>query len=463
MQRAHVIGLGKSGCAAALLLRQQGWQVELSDRNHQATAPQTLVEAGVQLRLGQSLDPIALGWEQPEQRPDYLIVSPGVPWDLPGLDQSRSLGISTLGELELAWRSLSTVPWVAVTGTNGKTTTTALIAAIFTQAGLNAPACGNIGLAACEVALQQQSPEAKPLDWVVAEASSYQIEAAATLAATIGVWTTFTPDHLNRHYTLENYFAIKASLLDRAQQQVLNGDDPYLRERANATSRWPGAFWTSTQGAAALPTGRDRGFWIEDGWVIDRGDRLFPVERFSMVGNHNQQNLLMAVAAARLAGIEAPAIAEAMAEFPGIPHRLERVATWQGIDLINDSKATNYDAAWVGLQAVPGRTILIAGGEAKQGDDQAWLALIQAKASAVLLIGSAAPLFARRLAEVGYTGLVADVETLDRAVPRAVELAQSLGAQQVLLSPACASFDQYPNFEARGDHFRRCAQAITQG
>lgn len=462
MQRAHVIGLGKSGCAAALLLREQGWQVELSDRNA-VTAPSDLVSQGVQFRLGETFDPSAFGWQTQEQQPDCIVVSPGVPWDLPGLQQARhELQIEALGELELAWRTLSTVPWVAVTGTNGKTTTTALIAAIFARAGFNAPACGNIGFAACEVARQQQA-KGKPLDWVIAEASSYQIEAAATLAPTIGVWTTFTPDHLNRHYTLENYFAIKASLLDRAQQQVLNGDDPYLRDRANATSRWPLAFWTSTQGAEALPTSRDRGFWIEEGWVIDRGDRLFPVERFSMVGNHNQQNLLMAVATARLAGIEAEAIAEAMADFPGIPHRLERVATVQGIDLINDSKATNYDAAWVGLQAVPGPTILIAGGEAKQGDDQAWLALIQAKARAVLLIGSAAPLFAQRLADVGYSGRVETVETLDRAVPRAVELAQSLGAQQVLLSPACASFDQYPNFEARGDHFRRCAQAIAQG
>lgn len=458
-----MIGLGKSGCAAALLLRQQGWQVELSDRNAVA-APPELVSQGVQFRLGESLDPVAWGWQTPEQRPNCIVVSPGVPWDLPGLRQAaEELQIETLGELELAWRTLSDIPWVAVTGTNGKTTTTALIAAIFERAGLQAPACGNIGFAACEVARQQQQGEAKPLDWVIAEASSYQIEAAATLAATIGLWTTFTPDHLNRHYTLENYFTIKASLLDRAQQQVLNGDDPYLRNQANATSRWPLAFWTSTQGAEALPTSRDRGFWIEEGWVIDRGDRLFPVERFSMVGNHNQQNLLMAVAAARLAGIEAEAIAEAMANFPGIAHRLERVATWQGIELINDSKATNYDAAWVGLQAVPGPTILIAGGEAKQGDDQAWLDLIQAKARAVLLIGSAAPLFARRLAEVGYSSPVENAETLDRAVPRAVELAQSLDASHVLLSPACASFDQYPNFEARGDHFRRCAQAIAKG
>jgi UDP-N-acetylmuramoylalanine--D-glutamate ligase len=172
-----------------------------------------------------------------------------------------------------------------------------------------------------------------------------------------------------------------------------------------------------------------------------------------MVGEHNQQNLLMSVGAARLVGIEIAAICRAVSEFPGVSHRLEHICTWSGIDFINDSKATNYDAAEVGLASVKSPAILIAGGEAKAGDDTAWLNKIQDKAAAVLLIGSAANAFAQRLKEVGYSNYEI-VETMDNAIPRSAELAKKYQASVVLLSPACASFDQYPNFEVRGEHFR---------
>jgi UDP-N-acetylmuramoylalanine--D-glutamate ligase len=178
-----------------------------------------------------------------------------------------------------------------------------------------------------------------------------------------------------------------------------------------------------------------------------------------MVGDHNLQNLLMAVAAACLANIDPAAIAAGVASFPGVPHRLEHLCTWQGIDFINDSKATNYDAAEVGLRSVASPAVLIAGGEAKEGDDGPWLQRIQERAATVLLIGDAAPQFARRLEEVGYRDYEI-VETMDRALRRSQEVAPSLGAKVVLLSPACASFDQYPNFEARGDHFRQLCQDL---
>ncbi|MFM7529901.1 MAG: glutamate ligase domain-containing protein, partial [Nodosilinea sp.] len=155
------------------------------------------------------------------------------------------------------------------------------------------------------------------------------------------------------------------------------------------------------------------------------------------------------------------AIAEGVANFPGVPHRLERIGTWRGIDFINDSKATNYDAAEVGLRSVASPVILIAGGEPKSGEDGPWLERIQERAATVLLIGQAAPQFAERLARVGYNA-VEQVETLERAVSRARQLAPSLGARVVLLSPACASFDQYPNFEARGDHFRQLCQDLGE-
>ena len=442
MLNAAVIGLGKSGNAAARLLKQKGWQVTLSDRGASDTLQsqqQELTAAGINVRLGDNFDPEVA-------RPDLIVVSPGVPWDAPSLAKARSLKIETIGEMELAWRTLNTIPWVAITGTNGKTTTTALTAAIFQQAGLHAPAFGNIGYAACEVALLEQRP-----DWAIAEISSYQIESSPSIVPEIGIWTTFTPDHLSRHKTLENYFNIKASLLGRAKQQIFNGDDPYLRQ-----IRYPvqeSACWTSVKGKSELRP-PELSAYIEDGWAIVQGEKIVRADALRMSGSHNLQNLLMSVAAARLAGIEKAAIAKAVAEFPGVPHRLEQICTWQRVNFINDSKATNYDAAEVGLVAVKAPVILIAGGEPKSGEDQAWLNVVKAKAAFVLLIGEAAPTFAKRLEEVGYSNYE-KVGTLERAVARSTELAKQYSASVVLLSPACASFDQYQNFEQRGDHFRQ--------
>lgn len=451
MSKAHVIGLGKSGAAAARLLKRNGWEVILSDRNISDSLQQQqqqLTQEGITVNLGHSFEP--------EPSLDLVVVSPGVPWDILPLLRARESGIETIGEMELAWRYLKSRPWVGITGTNGKTTTTALVAAIFKAAGLYAPACGNIGYAACELALEKTPP-----DWAIAEVSSYQIESSNTLAPQIGVWTTFTPDHLSRHYTIENYFNIKASLLNRSQIQVLNGDDPYLRR--NATNLWYDACWTSVKGKANLLGNAAEGVYIEDGWVVALGEAVVAVDSLRMLGSHNQQNLLMAVAVARLAGIEKEAIASAVKNFPGVPHRLEYICTWNAVDFINDSKATNYDAAAVGLSAVPARTILIAGGEAKEGNDNDWLRRIKEKVAAVLLIGDAAEAFAKRLQQVNFHHYEI-VGNMERAVIRGAALAKKYDAKVVLLSPACASFDQYQNFEQRGEDFRElCLKLIDEG
>ena len=454
MGQAQIIGLGRSGIAAAKLLQQNGWQVTLGDKATEQQlqsrsnarelnlAKQNLEATGIKVKLGYTPD------LESASLPDLIVVSPGVPWDTPILVAAREKGIDTIGELELAWRYLDSVPWIGVTGTNGKTTTTALIAAIFKAAGLNAPACGNIGYAACELAL------AETPDWVIAEISSYQIESSFELKPRIGIWTTFTPDHLARHKTLENYGAIKASLLRRSRQQIFNGDDPYLKKLDS--SQWQNVYWTSVN---SLDCQRERQVTIQDAWVVAFGELILPVSLFKMSGIHNQQNLLMAVAAARLAGIEKSAIAEAITSFAGVPHRLEQISHYRGVTYINDSKATNYDAAQVGLSSVAAPTILIAGGQAKEGDDRAWIAQIKHSAAAVLLIGEAAETFARRLRESNYESYEI-VETLENAVTRSVDLAREKNAKVVLLSPACASFDQYLSFEHRGARFRELCQQL---
>ncbi|MDJ0713555.1 MAG: UDP-N-acetylmuramoyl-L-alanine--D-glutamate ligase [Prochloraceae cyanobacterium] len=469
MPKAQVIGLGRSGIAAASVLNRNGWEVTLSDSasidsiaarpNYESLqkSQQQLTTEGVTVKLAHkpTLDR--------DGRPDLIVVSPGVPWDIPLLVEARNLGIDTIGELELAWRYLKTVPWVGITGTNGKTTTTALIAAIFQAAGLNAPACGNIGYAACELALHRRqeveddrTADEKKLDWIVAEISSYQIESSIELAPEIAIFTTLTPDHLARHKTLEKYYQIKASLLDRSPQKIINGDDPYLRDKVG--DRWNNVYWTSVKGKDRLKCDRAKGVYIEDGWVVAFGELILPISLFKMIGVHNQQNLLLAVAAAKLAGIDKEAIASAIANFGGVSHRLEYICTRAGVDYVNDSKATNYDAAEVGLTSVNAPVILIAGGEAKQGDDNRWIETIKAKAAGVLLIGEAAPVFAVRLQQSGYESYEI-VETMENAVCRAVEFARNKNAKVVLLSPACASFDQYQSFEHRGDRFRElCLQ-----
>ncbi|BAZ43595.1 UDP-N-acetylmuramoylalanine--D-glutamate ligase [Chondrocystis sp. NIES-4102] len=462
MPTGEIIGLGRSGIAAARLLNKDGWQVSLLDSATEAqiasrsnasqlqTLQQKLIAEGVAIKLNSNVT------LEPNQGADLIVVSPGVPWDTKALESARSLGIATIGEIELAWRYLNRIPWVGITGTNGKTTTTALIAAIFQAAGLNAPACGNIGNAACELAIQNLESKSQNFDWVVAELSSYQIESSFDLAPRIGVFTTFTPDHLERHKTLDNYYRIKTTLLKRSQYKVINGDDRYLQQAALALGS--DVIWTSTKGKNSFDDRRLE-VYLEDGWVVAFGELIAPISLFKMPGEHNLQNLLVAVAAAKLAGINKSAIAQAITTFPGVPHRLEYICSYEGIKYINDSKATNYDAAEVGLNSVEAPVILIAGGQAKAGDDTAWIDRIKEKAIFVLLIGEAAPLFAQKLSDRGFNNYRI-VDTMENAITQSLPQAQEMKAKVVLLSPACASFDQYLSFEDRGEHFRNLSLAI---
>ncbi len=448
-----VIGLGRSGISAARLLHAQGHRVWLLEQRQTPQLHSTaaaLRHEGLQVRLNCSLTHL----EQLD--PQAVVLSPGVCWTEPALVQLRRRGVQVHGETELAWQSMACAPWIGVTGTNGKTTITAMVGHLLQQAGRDAPICGNSGATATELALDCHGGR-RP-DWVVAELSSFQIEASPTLAPRISIWSTLTPDHLDRHGSLAAYGAIKAALVTRSAVPVLNGDDPQIWRRRAC---WPTARWITCRGGAALQPHRQAALSIEEGMVTAPAGPLFRADILPLPGQHNRLNMLLATAAVLEAGLEPCQIAAGLRSFPGVPHRLETIACHQGVTYINDSKATNYDAARTALESLEGPLVLLVGGRAKQGDAHGWLERIAAKAAAVVCYGEAGDAFATQVQQICPRIACQRLPGLPEAVPRSHALALERGATAVLLSPACASFDQYPNFEARGEHFRALVQSMV--
>ncbi len=454
-----VLGLGRSGLGAARLLRHRGQRVlvlESGGGEGLRARAEALRAEGIAVQLETPLaaaSVAALG-----ERPARVIVSPGIRWDHPALEALRAQGIRTDGEITTAWEALQPVPWIGITGTNGKTTVTHLVAHLLASAGLDAPMGGNVGRSAAELALERLSGDRPLPAWLVVELSSYQIEAAPAIAPRIGLWTTLTPDHLERHGTLDRYRAIKRSLLERSAVRILNADDPDLRSRA---ASWDRAHWVSAGPRQdARSAGIDPLLWIEDDRVIGPKGPLFDARALAMPGAHNRQNLVMAAAVGLELGLAGAVMEAAFRSFPGVPHRLEQLRELDGVRWVNDSKATNYDAAEVALRALAGPLVVLAGGEAKQGEAGGWIGALRRQAAAVVLYGAARAHFRTLLEQGGYSGELASVAGLEQAVPLARQLAARHRGRAVLLSPACASFDQYSDFEARGDHFRRLVQAL---
>ncbi|MFM7265120.1 MAG: UDP-N-acetylmuramoyl-L-alanine--D-glutamate ligase [Cyanobium sp.] len=455
-----IVGLGRSGIGAARLLRQQEQPVLVLESQDSPDLRQKAAELereGIGVRLATQLVPESFA--ALPTPPAAVVVSPGIPWNHPTLEALRQRGIPVQGELRAAWLATPDVPWIAITGTNGKTTVTHLVHHLLQHAGLDAPLCGNVGFSAAELALQRSRPGQKRPDWLVVEVSSYQIEQSPELAPAIGLWTTLTPDHLERHGNLDNYRAIKRRLLEASRLRILNADDHDLRERAPT---WDRAEWVTAGPRSALPPGLEPLLWLEGEQVCGAGGPLFPADCLAMPGAHNRQNLLMATAVGVHLGLEPAAMEAAFRRFSGVPHRLERIRERRGVTWFNDSKATNYDAAEVALRALEGPLVVLAGGEAKQGDASGWLEQLKRQATAVVLFGAARETFATLLAEASYPGTVVGCEGMAEAVSEAERLSVSGGVRAVLLSPACASFDQYRDFEARGDHFRQLVAALPE-
>jgi UDP-N-acetylmuramoylalanine--D-glutamate ligase len=384
--RTLVYGLARSGAAAAAALEARGDEVVRVDRDN---------ENDLGLLHGV----------------DLLVKSPGVPGERPLVVAARQRGIPVWSEVELGWRLLAPRPFIGVTGTNGKTTTSELLGAIFRAAGRDVAVAGNVGTPLSGV-------DASADAWIVCELSSFQLEDVHELACEVGVLLNLEPDHLDRHGTFDRYRDAKLRIFERARHKIV-----------------------------------PRGLGLAG--TEFSGDDPLPAEP-RMPGRHNRENAAAACAAARAAEIPDAAIAQALATFPGVPHRLELVREHNGVRWINDSKATNTAAARRGIAAYDAPLRLILGGRAKGEDFGPFVRELPANVTSIYLVGEAADELAAALdaAGRGYTR----VETLAGAVGLAAAEAQS--GDVVLLSPACASYDQYANFEDRGDDFRRLAAVL---
>jgi len=439
-KKVLVVGLGKSGLAAALFLRRRGAQVTVSDvRSAEALARDipALLEEGVAVEAGgHGLLTF--------RRQDLIVVSPGVPLDTPELTQVRDFGLPIIGELELAARFLKGNT-VAITGSNGKTTTTTLVGEILKVSGLPTLVGGNIGVPV--VALIDESTDET---WPVLEVSSFQLESTQEFHPAIAVILNITPDHLDRHGTFENYALAKERIFAQQTEEdylVLNADDP--RTAASASRATSQVFWFSLQHPV------DRGAWVENGEVRFLGakgaapEAIVPVSAIPLKGAHNVENVMAAVCAARLAGCPAEAVRSAVENFKAVEHRLEFVAVVNGVEFYNDSKATNVDATAKAIAAFPGGIHLILGGKDKNSDYTTLSPLLRERVRAVYTIGSAAAKIESHLRGVVP---IHSCETLDKAVKAAADAAHP--EEIVLLAPACSSFDQFENYEQRGRVFK---------
>lgn len=441
--RIAVVGLGRAGLPAALRLLEWGAEVEAWD------------DGEAQRRAGEAAGLTLRDPAQGRFRADALLLSPGIAHVLPrahaAAEAARAAGAPILCDVEFLYRAVlaaqSRARFVGVTGTNGKSTTTALIHHILTGAGRDAQVGGNLGPPALSLNILGSEGV------YTLEMSSYMLERIATLRFNVAVMLNLSPDHLDRHGDMAGYAAAKARIFARQQREdvaVLGQDDAMTVAMAAGIA----ARVVPVSGTAAQPGG----VWAEGAMLRDDAGPIIDLrDATALPGSHNAQNAAAAAAACHALSVARAEIAAGIASFGGLPHRLERVAEARGVVFVNDSKATNADSAARALAAYD-RIVWIAGGEAKEGGIES-LAPFFPRIARAFLIGRDAPMLARTLAAHGVAHDVAG--TLDAAVPAAAAAAFSGTAPVVLLSPACASWDQFSGFDARGDRFRDLARAIA--
>ncbi len=433
-----VAGMARSGLAAVELLCGLGVRPLATESRPLSELPETAAR----------LDELTVRCEK--QSPevfagkDLIVVSPGVPADLPELGAARRGGARIIGELELAsWFLRGRT--IGITGSNGKTTTTALIGHILKESGVPAQVGGNIGNPPANMVASSRDGQ-----WNVLELSSFQLETIESFRAEIAAVLNITPDHLDRHHTMESYSGAKRRLLETQRESdsvILNAADEACRGFAAAARGQ--IVWFSSAGEV------NSGWRIAGGRLVHDGEELMKLSEIPLRGRHNAENVMAAAAAARLAGVSHEEIAAAVRSFPGVEHRLEFVRRVDGVDYFNDSKATNVDATQKALEAFPGGLWIILGGKDKGSDYTVLREPLARKAKAALLVGAAAAKIADHL---GDTVETLRCETMAKAVATARRRAQA--GDTVLLAPACASFDQFTSYEHRGEVFKQLVRDL---
>ena len=434
-KRVTVAGAARSGIAAAELLARRGARVTLSDTRGEVP------EAGPLTRLGVQLE---LGGHQPQTftSAELVVLSPGVPPATPAVQAARDRGVPVIAEIELASRWLQGRV-IAITGTKGKSTTTALTGRMLEAAGFKVTVGGNIG-----APLSAQVSGSTPDTFHVVETSSFQLEQIDTFHPWISVMLNFSPDHLDRHPTVDAYAAAKARIFENQDARdfaVINADDPTVLElarRGRATAR---LFARS----GSIP----RGTVVEDGWIVDRRQdiaaRLVPLEAIHLLGPHLVNDVMAAATVGAIAGAAPEAMTAAVDTFHGLEHAMEPAGEIHGVRFVNDSKATNVESALRSIESFERDLVPIIGGRFKGGDLRLLRDPLRARAKAVVAIGEARPLVRQALDDLIA---VHEADTFAEAIDRAYALAKPSGV--VLLAPACASFDMFRDYAERGTRFK---------
>lgn len=447
-----VVGAAKSGLASAEFLLQRGARVILTDtKTEEALRKETDPLRRVATPPGMLV--LELGGHRTESfaECDFIVASPGVPLSLPLFDISRKAGIPVIAEVELACRHLRG-KIIGITGSNGKTTTTTLVAELIRGAGLKGQAAGNIG-----TPLISFAAESSPEEIFVVELSSFQLEGIRGFRPYVGSVLNLTPDHMDRYPGFEDYIAAKRRIFMNQQATdfaVLNADDDRTAAMAEGVRSEPVFFSRRRVG--------EHGAFVRDDRLVFRGagreTDLFPISAIGLKGNHNIENVLAACAMAILAGASTESLEETVRRFKGVEHRIEWVRELDGVAYYNDSKATNVDAAIKALEAFPGNIVFIAGGRDKAGDFAALRSLVQERVKHLVLIGEAAGKIRKALA-----GAAVMSEARDMMDAVSICRSQARPGDIVLLAPACASFDMFDDYEHRGREFKKAVNALGSG
>ena len=439
-KKALVCGMARSGIAAAKLLNRLGARVTLQDmkKREEISADVLALEGeGIVLYTGANPDEIACAQ-------DLIVLSPGIPCDLPFIAAAENAGIEVISEVELAYR-LTPCPITAITGTNGKTTTTTLTGEIMKTAYSGTAVVGNIG-----IPYSEEVERLTEKDWVVAEISSFQMEKAKEFHPHISAVLNITPDHLNRHKTMDVYIAMKERVFAKQTAEdfcILNHGDEACRKMADKTAAKVFFFDSSETLAEGIYLDGDA---IEVRWGTIN-ETLIHVDELQILGVHNYENVMAAAAMGICAGIALDTIRTVLKGFAGVAHRIEYVATVDGVDYYNDSKGTNVDASIRAVLAMKKPIVLIGGGYDKGSSFDEWTKLFPGRVKHLVLIGVTAPKVRASAEKFGFTA-ISDCETFEEAVALCREKAED--GDCVLLSPACASWGMFDNYEQRGDMFK---------